>query len=419
MQHRGAHSGHVSVGLDIGTSKIALCVGTVQEGIPTILGMSRSTSAGIRKGVVSDIEETISALSGALVATERVAGMPIQSAVVGMEGTHITTTHSKGVVAVNRGTGEISPEDTIRAIEAARTVALPPNQEILHVLPKLFVVDGLEGVKDPVGMVGVRLEVDTYIIGASTAAIRNMNRVVSSAGLHMEDLIFGPLAAAHAVLDKPQKESGVVLVDFGAATTSLVIFEEGDIIHATVLPIGSSHITNDIAIGLRTNLEIAERIKQDYAYALATDVAEDEIIELSEFDPGEEATTSRKYICEIVEARLSEIFAMIKDELRFVGKEGMLPAGVVFVGGGARLSGLTDAAKEMLQLPAQVGKPLTTITGMIDKVDDPLYATSIGLMLSGLMSAHRETHVPSFGKIDHHMNSVFDRAKDIFKHLLP
>ncbi len=417
MQHRPAH---VSVGLDIGTSKIALCVGTLQDGVPTILGMSKSPSAGMRKGVVSDIEETISALSSALVAAERISGLQIQSAHVGVEGTHITTTNSKGVVAVSRPNSEITAEDTFRAIEAARAVALPPNQEILHILPKLFSVDGLEGAKDPVGMVGIRLEVETYIVGASTAAIRNMSRVVSSAGLQVDSIMFGPLAAANALLDKPQRENGVVLIDFGASTTSLIVFEEGDIIHATVLPIGSSHITNDIAIGLRTSLEIAERIKQDYAYALSADMSETEVIELSEIDPGEDTTTSRKYVCEIVEARLGELFSMIRDELRMIGREGMLPAGVVFTGGGARLSGLTDAAKDILQLPAQIGLPHATIGGLVDKLDDPLYATSVGLMLSGLIQPVNDHHrAASFGPMDQHMNSLLGKAKGIFKNLLP
>lgn len=411
--------GHIAVGLDIGTSKIAICIGTIQDGVPTILGMSKSPSSGIRKGVVSDIEETISALSAALAQAERIAGLPIHAAVIGVEGHHITSTHSKGVVAVSRGNAEILPEDTARAIEAARAVALPPNQEMLHVLPKLFSVDGLEGVKDPVGMTGIRLEVDTYIIGASTAALRNLTRVVTAAGLQVENFVFGPLAAAQAIVDKPQRESGVILIDFGAATTSLIVFEEGDIIHANVLPIGSSHITNDIAIGLRTNLEIAERIKHEYAYAVASDIGEDEMIDLAQFDPTEETSTSRKYIAEIVEARLSEIFAMVREELRVIGKDGMLPAGAIFCGGGARLSGLTVAAKEMLQLPAMIGAPQSNISGMIDKLDDPLYATSVGLMFTGLTHTHSETRTASFGKIDQHMQGVFDRAKGIFKHLLP
>lgn len=408
----------ISVGLDIGTSKIAFCIGTLQEGVPTVLGISRSPSSGIRKGVVSEIEETISALSAALSQAERIAGAPIQSVNVGVEGAHITTTNSKGVIAVNRPTSEIAPEDTLRAIEAARAVALPPNHEILHVLPRLFSVDGLEGVKDPIGMVGIRLEVDTYIIGASTAALRNLTRIISAAGLRVDNLMFGPLAAATAVLDKPQKESGVMLVDFGAATTSLIVFEEGDIIHATVLPIGSGHITNDIAIGLRTNLELAERIKQEFAYALSSEIGEHEIIDLSQLDPNEEGTTKQKYVCEIVEARLSEIFSMIRDELRVIGRDGMLPAGVIFTGGGARLAGLSEAAKEILKLPAQIGVPLSNIAGMVDKLDDPLYATSVGLMLTGLAPQRQEYRGASYGTFDQ-VNSVLDKAKNLFKNLLP
>lgn len=415
---RGGH-GHISVGLDIGTSKISTCVGMLQDGVPTILALTRSPSAGIRKGVISDIEEAISALSASLANTERMAGMHLQSAVVGIEGSHITTTHSKGIVAVNRGTSEIAPEDTMRAIEAARAVALPPNQEILHVLPKLFNVDGLEGVKDPVGMIGIRLEVDTYIIGASSAAIRNLGRVITSTGLKLDDLVFSPLAAAQAVLDGPQKENGVLVIDFGAATTSLIVYEEGDIIHACVLPIGSGHITNDIAIGLRTNLDIAERIKQDYAYAQAHFISDAEMIELSEFDPTETATTSRKYICEIVEARLNEVFSMVREELRAINRDGMLPAGAVLIGGGSRLSGIVDAAKDMLQLPAQMGTPPSNITGMIDSLDDPLYTTSIGLMLMGLHHAHQQTKPLQLGKIDYHVNGFIEKAKGLFKHLLP
>lgn len=412
-------NGHIAVGLDIGTSKISTCVGMLQDGVPTILALTRSPSAGIRKGVISDIEEAISALSASLANTERMAGMHLHSAVVGIEGSHITTTHSKGIVAVNRGTSEIAPEDTARAIEAARAVALPPNQEILHVLPKLFNVDGLEGVKDPVGMMGIRLEVDTYIIGASSAAIRNLGRVITSAGLKLDDLVFSPLAAAQAVLDGPQKENGVIVIDFGAATTSIIIYEEGDIIHATVLPIGSSHITNDIAIGLRTNLEIAERIKQDYAYAQAHFIADTEMIELSEFDPTETATTSRKYICEIVEARLNEIFSMVREELRAINRDGMLPAGAVLIGGGSRLSGIVDAAKDMLQLPAQMGTPPANITGMIDSLDDPLYTTSIGLMMMGLHHAHQPSRSLQLGKMDTQISGMFEKAKGLFKHLLP
>ncbi len=413
-------AGPISVGLDIGTSKISFCVGTLQDGIPTILGISKSPSAGLHKGVITNIEETISALSSALASIERLCGLQLHSAVVGIEGTYINTTNSKGVVAVTRPNAEISPEDVQRVMEAARAVALPPNQELLHILPKLYSIDGLDGVKDPVGMTGIRLEVDSYIISASTAAIRNLTRAVTSAGLQIDDLIFSPLATAQAVLTKMQRDNGVVLIDIGATTTSMVVFEEGDILHATILPIGSSHITNDIAIGLRTGLEIAEQVKQQHAYALASDVREKEVIDLSDYDPNEETSTHRKYVCEIVEARLQELFAMIREELRIIERDGMLPAGVVFTGGGARLAGLTSAAKELLQLPAQIGVPSAEISGMIDKLDDPIYATSVGLMLAGLTQPNQTHHSTlSLGNHDAVVNSLFDKAKGFFKNLLP
>ncbi len=417
---RHSHSGQISVGLDIGTSKIAFCIGTLQDGVPTVLAMSKSPSAGLHKGVITNIEETISALSGAIASAERLAGMQLHSAHVGIEGTYITTTNSKGVVAVTRTNAEIGPDDVDRVIEAARAVALPPNQELLHILPKLYSIDGLQGVKDPLGMTGIRLEVDTYIIGASTAAIRNLTRAVTSAGLQLDSLIFSPLATAQALITKQQRDNGVALVDIGATTTSTIVYEEGDVIHGAILPIGSSHITNDIAIGLRTSLEIAEQIKQEYAYAISNEIDADELIELNQYDPNEESASHRKYVCEIVEARLGELFAMIREELRLIERDGMLPAGLVFTGGGSRLAGLTNAAKDILQLPAQIGQPSSEIGGMIDKLDDPVYATSVGLMLQGFAQhAPSQRSSMSLGSHEAMVNNLFDKAKGLFKNLLP
>lgn len=415
-----SHTGPIAVGLDIGTSKIAFCIGTLQDGVPTVIGMSKSPSGGLHKGVITNIEETISALSGAIATAERVSGLQIESAVVGIEGTYITTANSKGVVAVTRAGSEIGPDDIERVIEAARAVALPPNQELLHILPKLYSIDGLEGVKDPLSMTGIRLEVDAYIIGASTAAIRNLTRAVSSAGLHIDGLMFSPLATAQALLTKQQRDNGVLLVDIGAATTSVVVFEEGDVTHATILPIGSSHITNDIAIGLRTTLEVAEQVKQQHAYAVSAEINDSEEIDLSQYDPNEETTPHRKYVCEIVEARLNELFAMLREELRLIERDGMLPAGVVFTGGGSRLAGLTNAAKDTLQLPAQLGTPGEEISGMIDKLDDPVYATSVGLMLHGLTESQQPGRPSlSLGGHEQIVNNVVDKAKGFLKNLLP
>lgn len=410
---------NLSVGIDIGTSKIAICAGVLQEGHPVVLGLTKSPSSGVTRGSIVNIEETVSALSTAIVDAEQLTGSTIRSAVIGVSDPRIIATTSKGVVAVNQANSVVTEADMQRAVEAAQAVALPPNQEVIHILPRAFSVDGQEPIKDPSNMTGVRLEVDTFVIGAPTATMRNLNQAVRQAGLEIQDIIYAPLAASNTLLDNAQRESGVILIDIGASTTSIIVFEEGEIIHTAILPLGSSHITNDIAIGLRTNLHNAERIKQELAYALSSSVGADEIIDLSEFDPNEDGTTNRKYVSEIVEARLNELFSMIQEELRQIGRDGKLPAGAVFTGGGARLAGLVEAAKELLRLPASIGMPQGTISGMIDRLDDPIYSTSVGLMLNGLTGPSlRNSQIP-LGSIDKYFDGFTNKAKNIFKHLLP
>lgn len=374
----------VIVGLDVGTSKVAVCVGQFQEEILHVVGVGTAPNAGLRRGIVGDIEETVSAISAALDEAERMSGLPITSAYVSINGTHISSTVSKGVIAVSRADGEISESDTERALEAARAVALPPNREIIHVLPKNYTIDGQEGVKDPVGMNGIRLEVETLVIGGSTSAIKNLSKCVYQAGLTMNGLIFSPLATAKGLLSKRQKESGVILIDMGAGTTTYSIFEEGEVIRTNVLRIGSGHITNDIAIGLRTNLDLAEKIKLRYGIAQPQSVRESEKIDLSELDENENQRVQRRYVAEIIEARLNEIFGMIRDDLKAIDRDGMLPAGAMLTGGGSKMEGLTDYAKDYLKLPAQLGSPLLEISGLIEKLDDPSYATCIGLMIWGI-----------------------------------
>lgn len=406
----------VVVGLDIGTTKVAVCVGGYKEGLIEIRGVAKANNSGLRRGMVVDIEDTVSAISAVLEEAERMSGTAITSAFVGIGGAHINSTNSKGVIAVSRADGEITEEDLKRVIEAARAVAMPPNQEILHVIPKSYLVDGQSGIKDPIGMVGVRLEVETQVVGGSIAAIKNLVKCVNQAGLEIDGMVFSPLATAKALLSKKQKEMGVILIDFGAGTTGLAIFEEGDLIHSNILPVGSMHITNDIAIGLRISLDAAEKIKLKYATALSEKVKETETINLANFDPKEEEKVSKKYIAEIVDARLDEIFSMIKNELKKIGKDGMLPAGVIFTGGGAKLEGLIEYSKENLRLPAQIGYPMLEISGMVDKLDNPIYTTSVGLMLWGLEES--ETGKKSKSAIPQ-ISGTVDKIKDIFKHFMP
>ena len=330
-----AKSDDIVVGLDIGTSKVALVAGTIADGLVQVVGTGIAPNSGLRKGVVVDIEDTVSAIGNAIETAERSSGLKLQHAYVGIGGTNVTIHEAKGVVAVSRADGEITEGDLERVMEAARVVAVPPNREILHVVPRNFAVDGQRGVKDPIGMTGIRLEVEAQVVASGSSAIRNLMKCVGQAELTPAEVIFSPLATSKTMLTKKQKESGVLMVDIGAGTTSLVIFEEGELIHAAVLPIGSMHITNDIAIGLRISLDAAEKIKLKYGLADKDKARDNETFTLSTFEPDEKEKIERKYLAEIIEARLNEIFSMIRDELRKIGKDGMLPAGTVLTGSGA------------------------------------------------------------------------------------
>jgi cell division protein FtsA len=400
------------VGLDVGSTKVAITCGEIVEGMINIAGFVKVPNNGVRKGVVVDIEDTVSSISEALEKIETISARRISSAVVGISGPHIQTSLSKGVVAVARADGEITPNDVERVIAAARTVALPPNREILHCLPRSFSVDGNEKIEDPVGMTGIRLEVEALVISGATGAIKNLTKCIYQAGLDIDDLVFSPLATAQSLISKKQKEIGACLLDIGGGTSSIVIFEEGDILHAAVLPVGSGHITNDLAIGLRTSVETAEKIKIKYASAIPDKIRESETISLREFDPGETEKIERKYISEIVQARLGEIFSLVSQELRTVGKDGRLPAGVVLTGGGSKLEDLVEATKESLRLPAELGRQSFELGGFVDKLSDPVYATSVGLMLWGFEHTAR-------GFSGGGGSNLLDKAKGFFKQFLP
>ena len=376
----------ISAGLDIGSSKVSVCIGVKNEENIDILGIGKFANSGVRKGVIVDVEETVTAITTALEEAERMCDFTVGSVIVGINGSHIQSEINQGVIAVAKSDGEISESDAMRAIEAARAVPNRPNREILHVIPKNFTVDGQNGIPDPVGMSGTRLEVDTNIISASLSAIKNVSKCVSQAGLGVSDMVFSPLATAKMMLTKQQREIGVMIIDIGAGTTSFAIFEEGDLIHSGVLPIGSGHITNDVAIGLRTNIKLAEIIKIKYGYASPDKVDEKDEVELAKFDKIETGSANIKYIAEIIEARLNEIFVMVRDELRSINREGMLPSGIVLTGGGSKLEGMADFVKNILRLPTEIGKPVFPLIGVVDNITDPVYATSAGLMMWGIES---------------------------------
>ena len=404
----------IGVGLDIGSTKVITCVGKFEDGNINIIGIGKSVNQGMRKGAIVDIEETVSAISASLEEAERMAGIPLRNAVIGIDGPHIESEDSKGVIAVSRVDGEISEQDVDRVTEAARAIPNKPNREILHVIPKTYIIDGQSGIKDPVGMSGIRLEVDAHVISSSVNALKNTYRCVEQSGLQPLSVIFSPLATSKILLSKRQMEIGVILIDIGASSTSYAVFEEGDLISCGVVPIGSSHISNDLAIGLRTSIEVAEILKLKYGFALPDKVPEKEEIELHTIDKKEEGTVSLKYISEIIEARLKEILLVIQERLYSIGKDGTLPAGVILTGGGAKLGGIIELTKETLRLPAQIGSPIIDINGLVDKLEDPVYATSVGLMLW-----NREREQRSFMPDSSSVNGLITKARDFFKQFLP
>ena len=406
-------------GLDVGSTTVRLVVGQnvgeSEEKKLHVVGTAEAPAEGISRGVITSIEDAVSCITACLEKAERMTGVPVSSVWVGISGSHITSQSSKGVVAVARSDGEITEEDVARSIEAARTVATPPNYEILHVIPKSFTVDGQEGIKDPVGMTGVRLEVDAQIIQGLSSQIKNLTKTIYRTGLEIEDMVLSVLANAEAVLVNRQKELGVALVNIGGSTTSLVVFEEGDIIHTAVLPIGGQHVTSDIAIGLRISIDTAEKIKLEYGSASSKNIGKREEIDIGEIEGGESSFISKKYLTEIIEARSEEIFEKIDEELKKIDRSGKLPAGVVLTGGGAKLSGLVDLARKNLRLPVTIGKPLN-ITTAIDKVNDPTFATAVGLVLWGeQLQSQRER--ASFGKIFSGFKSIVSRTTKLFRRL--
>ncbi len=371
------------VGLDLGSTTIRVVVAAPTEGNQLqVLGVGEHSADGISKGAITSIEDAISSISGALEQAERMTGVPVTHAYVGINGTHITSQEVHGVVAVAKADGEIREEDVDRVIEAAQTTVVPSNVEILHVIPRTFTVDNQKGVKDPIGMSGIRLEVDAQVIEGQTAQIKNLTKCVYRTGVEIDDIVLGVLAASESVLTKRQKDIGIALVNIGASTTSMMVFEEGDVLHSAIIPVGAGHITNDIAIGLRTSIDVAERVKLDFGTALPEEVGKRDEINLAEIDPKESGIVSRKHVAEIIEARVAEMFSMVDKELQKVDRSGLLPAGIIFIGGGAKLPGLIDVAKREFRLPAAIGTPTNVITA-IDKIHEPEYATAVGLACWG------------------------------------
>ena len=412
-------------GLDIGTHAVRLAVGKT---LPSsdgrdqmhIIGAVEVPSSGVHKGTVTDIEEAVSSVSKAIEQAERITGMPIQTAWVGISGSHILAQESRGVVGVARNDGEIREEDVERAIEAARTVATPSNYEIIHVIPKGFIVDGQRGIKDPVGMNGIRLEVDALIIQGLASQIKNLTKCVYRTGLDIDDLVFSILATSEAVLTARQKELGVCVINIGASTTSMAVYEEGDILHTAVLPVGGDHVTSDLAIGLRTSIEVAEQLKIRYATCTPQDMQKNDEIHLAELGAVQDEVVGERFVADIASARMQEIFEMVDRELKKIDRSGMLPSGVVLTGGGSRLSGIVSLAKQSLRLPAMLGTPIG-MTSVIDRTVDPAMSTAIGLALWGRTIRASKPHGRLGGMMQSlkGIGSLFSGVKKMFQSLKP
>lgn len=371
------------VGIDIGSATVRAVIAEIprNDGLLKVIGVGTAPSVGIRRGAVVQAEEVAKSINSALESAERMAGTNADSVIVSVSGPDLFASSAVGVIAVGKADGEVTEDDLTRVVEEtqARTI-LSPNKEILHVVPQHYRLDDQGNIKDPVGLRGVRLELASLVIGTASNHLKNLIRSLELAGLSAQQFIAEPLASAEAVLTPKQKELGVVMVNIGANTTSLAVFEDGDLLHLAVLPVGGSHITNDIAIGLRTSIEVAEAVKCRYAHAIPSEVHKKEHIALSDFDSQESDEVSRHHVAEITEARLEEIFHYINVELKSINREALLPGGVVLTGGGMLVSGTLELAKRKLRLPAQIGYP-KPLGGILDQVDSPDSATVVGLLL--------------------------------------
>lgn len=401
---------HIITGLDVGTSAIKVLIIQKKPGESEIevLEKNQQKASGVRRGVVVNIEEVAGIISSSIKKIEERLGKRINSVYANIGGSHIFFTSSHGLVSVSRADQKISSEDIERVIQAARIFSLPANKEILEVFPKEFIVDGEKGIKEPLGMRGVRLEAEVLVLGGFSPYLKNLTQAILNSDLQINDLILTSLASSRAVLTPREKELGVALLDIGAGTSSLAVFEEEDLIHTAIFPIGSANITSDIAIGLRTDIDTAERIKLEFGSCLFQKTRKKEKIK-GEFLP-EPLVFSQKNLVEIIEARVSEIFGQVNKELKKISRSSLLPAGIVLTGGGAKLPKITDIAKKELKLPCRIGFPL----GFFPPQEDPSLSAACGLALRGLdLETEKGVSGFNFGE------GIGAKLKKIFKIFIP
>ncbi len=370
----------IIVGLDIGTTKICAVVAEVSENDFNIIGIGSHPSVGLRKGVVVNIESTVDSIKKAVEEAETMAGCEISSVYAGIAGGHITGFNSYGLIALKGD--EITQADVDRVIESARAVAIPMDREVIHVLPQEFIVDGEPGIRNPIGIAGVRLEAKIHIVTGAVTSAQNIVKCAHRAGLDVCDIILEPIASSEAVMTPEEKESGTMLIDIGGGTTDLAIFSGNNIRHTFVLAIGGNNMTNDISVGLRTPIAEAEKIKLNYGTCLPDKVKNDEIIEIPDMSGRGARKLPRQILAEILEPRVEEIFTLVKREILRAGMKEYMTSGVVLTGGSALLEGISAIAESVFELPVRVGTP-RGISGLVDVVNNPMYATGVGLVMYG------------------------------------
>jgi len=402
------------VGLDIGTTKISCIIAEWGGAELKIVGIGNAPSEGLRRGVVVDLEKTVGSIQRAVDEAQRMAGVPVKGVYAGIAGDHIRSINSRGVIAVSRKDNEIGPADVDRVVEAAKAVAIPMDREIIHVIPQEFIVDDQNGIQDPVGMSGVRLEAEVHIITGAVTSAKNICRSIQRAGLKVLDLVLEPLASSHAVLGPDERDLGVVLLDIGGGTTDVAVFFEGSIRHTAIIPFGGANVTNDIAIGMRTPIDKAEQIKIQHGCAITSLVSPDERLAVSGVGGRADREISRHMLVSMIEPRMEEIFALANREVKKNHFAELLGGGVVLTGGTSLLPGVTELAERVLEMPVRLGLP-QGIGGLSAHVQDPRFSTGVGLVMHAM---HQET---GEGRNDNHRERARPsrrNLKDMFTNLL-
>ncbi|MEK7537155.1 MAG: cell division protein FtsA [Patescibacteria group bacterium] len=411
-------SKNIIAGIDIGNSAVKTLIAEFKEGLarPQILGLGLSPSNGLRRGVIVDMAEAKEDIKSSVIEAQSSAGIKIKKAYISISGPHIRNQVSRGVIAVSRADNEISEHDIQRVLDAASTISLPPNREIIHKIPKRFIVDGQEFLKNPAGMTGIRLEADVMIIDALTPYLKGLAKAVNENDIEVAEFVYSPLASAKATLNKRVKEHGALSLDLGGGLCHLAVFEEGELIHAAALPIGSKNITNDLAIAIKASLDNAEKVKLEYGYVGNVGTGKKDNLDLSDLTEEENFIVSKKLIGEVISDRASEIVEMVSDELKKINRLKMLAGGLILSGGGAKLTGFTEYLKEKLKLPVRKISSYE-FDGLSSKINDPSWASAAGLVLWGIEKEFQNKEKGIFENFN--SQKTFKKLKDWFRIFLP